>query len=129
MSVNEWPDPTAFTVWPAAPAAFTAATISASSAGWSTASAAHVWLRPQLVHSSVTSAEPKPGLLSAAMAASTPPPAPTASPVQRVQQAYAARAESDYLFSFWTALGWTILTCGLYGFYVIYQLVRRSRDH
>jgi hypothetical protein len=43
--------------------------------------------------------------------------------------AYAARAESDYLFSFWTAFGWTLLTCGIYGFYVLYQLVRRSRDH
>jgi hypothetical protein len=26
-------------------------------------------------------------------------------------------------------LGWTILTCGFYGFYITYQLVRRSRDH
>lgn len=63
------------------------------------------------------------------MAASTPPPAPTANPVDRVRTAYAARAQSDYIFSFWTSLGWTILTCGIYGFYVIYQLVRRSRDH
>src|SRR5947209_2856848 len=55
MSVNEWPDPTAFTVCPAAPAAFTAATSSASPPGWSTASAAQVWLRPQLVHSSLMS--------------------------------------------------------------------------
>ena len=37
--------------------------------------------------------------------------------------------ESDYYFSFWTAFGWTILTCGIYAFYVAYQLVRRSRDH
>jgi len=43
--------------------------------------------------------------------------------------AYAARAESDYLFSFWTAFGWTLLTCGIYGFYVLYHLVKRSRDH
>ena len=49
--------------------------------------------------------------------------------MQRVQQAYASRAQSDYLFSFWTALGWTLLTCGIYGLYVTYQLVRRSRDH
>jgi len=26
-------------------------------------------------------------------------------------------------------LGWTILSCGLYSFYVTYQLMRRSRDH
>ena len=63
------------------------------------------------------------------MASPTQPPVPTASPVERIQRAYAARAQSDYIFSFWTSLGWTILTCGIYGFYVIYQLVRRSRDH
>jgi len=63
------------------------------------------------------------------MASPTQPPVPTATPVERIQRAYAARAESDYLFSFWTALGWTLLTCGIYGFYVTYQLVRRSRDH
>src|SRR5205823_12233017 len=49
MSVKEWPEPTAFTVWPAAAAAFTDATSSASSAGWSTASAAHCWLPPQFL--------------------------------------------------------------------------------
>src|SRR5438270_11761448 len=75
------------------------------------------------------STKPKRGLLSAPMAAATPPPAPSASPVERIQRAYAARAESDYIFAFWTALGWTILTCGIYGFYVVYQLTRRSRDH
>ena len=26
---------------------------------------------------------------------------------------------SDYRFDFWTAFGWTLLTCGFYGFYVI----------
>jgi len=55
-----------------------------------------------------------------------PPAAPAA---ERVRSAYAARAESDYIAKFWTALGWAILTCGIYGLYVIYQLVRRSRDH
>jgi hypothetical protein len=39
------------------------------------------------------------------------------------------RAETDYLFDFWTAFGWILLTCGIYGIYVVYQLVRRSRDH
>src|SRR5438552_8492808 len=39
------------------------------------------------------------------------------------------RAATDYRFDFWTAFGWTILTCGIYGIYVVYQLVRRSRDH
>jgi len=63
------------------------------------------------------------------MTSPTQPPVPTASPVERIQRAYADRAQSDYIFSFWTAFGWTILTCGIYGFYVLYQLVRRSRDH
>jgi hypothetical protein len=61
------------------------------------------------------------------------PPGSTAvavgSPKERVRLAYQSRAESDYIFSFWTAFGWTLLTCGIYGFYVLYQLVRRDRDH
>jgi hypothetical protein len=54
-------------------------------------------------------------------------PAPSAA--DRVRVAWQQRAESDYRFDFWTALGWSILSCGFYGFYVTYQLVRRSRDH
>jgi hypothetical protein len=46
-----------------------------------------------------------------------------------VRAAYLRRHESDYIFDFWTAFGWTILTCGIYMIYVVYQLVRRSRDH
>src|SRR3954449_10655692 len=62
----------------------------------------------------------------------TPPPSqplPTYEPADRVVFATQRRDESDYLFSFWTAFGWTLLTCGIYGFYVVYQLVRRMRDH
>lgn len=47
----------------------------------------------------------------------------------RIRVAWQRRHETDYVFSFWTALGWTILTFGIYWFYVLYQLVRRSRDH
>ena len=43
--------------------------------------------------------------------------------------AWQRRGETDYFFEYWTALGWTILTFGIYGFYVFYQLVRRMRDH
>ncbi|HZR15574.1 MAG TPA: DUF4234 domain-containing protein [Acidimicrobiia bacterium] len=54
----------------------------------------------------------------------------TAAPAkERIRLAYQGRAETDYIFNFWTAFGWTLLTCGIYGFYVLYQLVRRSRDH
>ncbi|MDQ1460139.1 MAG: hypothetical protein QOI08_1623 [Actinomycetota bacterium] len=56
-------------------------------------------------------------------------PAPPRSASDRVRAAWQARAESDYIFDFPTALGWTILTCGFYGIYVVYQLVRRARDH
>jgi hypothetical protein len=55
------------------------------------------------------------------------PLAPSAA--ERVRLAALRRGESDYIFSYWSALGWTILTFGIYGFYVFYQLVRRMRDH
>src|SRR6266702_7636038 len=55
------------------------------------------------------------------------PPAPSAA--ERVRLAAQRRGESDYIFSYWSALGWTILTFGIYGYYVFYQLVRRMRDH
>jgi len=54
-------------------------------------------------------------------------PAPGAA--ERIRIAWQQRPESDYHFEFWTAFGWTLLTCGFYMFYVVYQLVRRSRDH
>ena len=54
---------------------------------------------------------------------------PALSTADRVRLAAQRRGESDYLFSYWSALGWTILTFGIYGFYVFYQLVRRMRDH
>jgi len=46
-----------------------------------------------------------------------------------VRDAWYARTASDYHFDFASALGWTILSCGIYGIYIVYQLVRRSRDH
>ena len=55
------------------------------------------------------------------------PPPPSAA--ERVRLAAQRRGESDYIFSYWSALGWTLLTFGIYGFYVFYQLVRRMRDH
>jgi hypothetical protein len=48
---------------------------------------------------------------------------------ERVRKAVDERAATDYKFGFWSALGWTVLTLGLYSFYVFYQLMRRSRDH
>ena len=43
--------------------------------------------------------------------------------------AWQGRVGSDYIFNYWTALGWTVLTLGVYSLYVFYQLVRRMRDH
>jgi hypothetical protein len=58
--------------------------------------------------------------------APAPPPVPAA---ERVRLAAQRRDETDYIFHYWSALGWTILTLGIYGFYVFYQLIRRMRDH
>jgi hypothetical protein len=58
-----------------------------------------------------------------------PPYVPVAPSTERFRAAWQGRPETDYIFSFWTALGWTILTFGIFGFYVFYQLVRRMRDH
>src|SRR6185437_10191792 len=54
---------------------------------------------------------------------------PAASAADRARWAVQRRGETDYIFSYWSALGWTILTLGIYGYYVLYQLVRRMRDH
>src|ERR1700745_2060114 len=54
---------------------------------------------------------------------------PPSSAAVRVRLAAQRRGESDYIFSYWSALGWTILPLGLYSLYVFYQLVRRMRDH
>lgn len=62
------------------------------------------------------------------MTDSVPPvPLPTAS--ARLQAAVTRRNTTDYIFDFWTALGWTILTCGAYGLYVFYRLFFRSVEH
>jgi hypothetical protein len=66
--------------------------------------------------------------------AGAPPTGPYAGPPtmpasERVRLAWQRRPETDYIFNYWTALGWTILTIGIYGFYVFYQLMRRMKDH
>ncbi len=66
---------------------------------------------------------------AAAAAAAVPAYLPVVAPIDRIRAAYQRRSETDYIFSFWTAFGWTILTCGIFGIYVVYQLVRRSREH
>ena len=74
----------------------------------------------------------QPGEDAAPMAVPGPPqmPAPPQmAAAERVRLAAQRRDETDYIFNYWTALGWTILTLGIYGYYVFYQLVRRMREH
>ena len=73
-----------------------------------------------------TPAATQPGQPALPLAKPGPPPSSAA---VRVRLAAQRRGESDYIFSYWSALGWTILTLGIYGLYVFYQLVRRMRDH
>ena len=59
---------------------------------------------------------PSPGGSSWGTGAAGPP---SVQPIDRLRQAYQRRHESDYIFSFWTALGWSILTLGVFYFYVL----------
>lgn len=57
------------------------------------------------------------------------PAQPVTPPAQRLRMAVTRRADSDYIFSFWTALGWSVLTCGIFGIYVLYKQFQRSVEH
>jgi hypothetical protein len=70
--------------------------------------------------------DPRPAVVPGPPQAPAPPQVPAA---ERVRLAARRRDETDYIFHYWSALGWTILTFSIYGFYVFYQLVRRMRDH
>lgn len=63
------------------------------------------------------------------MATPTMPAMPQLPAAQRVTEACRRRDESDYVCEFWTAFGWTVLTLGVFGYYIFYQLMRRDRDH
>ena len=55
---------------------------------------------------------------------------PAATPVERFRAAYNGRAQTDYYFEgMGMVIFLTIITCGIFGFYVFYQLMRRMRDH
>lgn len=60
---------------------------------------------------------------------SVPPPYAAPPPSERFRLAWQGRYSTDYIFQYWSALGWTILTIGIYSLYVFYQLMRRMRDH
>jgi len=56
--------------------------------------------------------------------------APVLPPAERVRVAWQERARTDYLFvNPWLNVFLVVITCGIYAFYLFYQLVRRSRDH
>lgn len=62
----------------------------------------------------------------------TPPGAvpPAIAPGERVRLAYVDRPNTDYVFEQpGLVIFLTIITCGIYGYYVFYQLMRRMRDH
>jgi hypothetical protein len=51
-------------------------------------------------------------------------------PAERFRMAYGARAQTDYYFEgMGMVIFLTIITCGIFGFYVFYQLMKRMRDH
>src|SRR5262249_58651298 len=57
-------------------------------------------------------------------------PMPATSPVDRFRAAHNARAQTDYYFEgMGMVIFLTIITFGIFGFYVFYQLMRRMRDH
>jgi hypothetical protein len=60
---------------------------------------------------------------------STEAPPRTAPAADRLRLAWQRRHASDYVFHFPSALGWFVLTGGVYGFYALYQLLRRGRAH
>jgi len=75
-------------------------------------------------------APPGPGPTPGGGSAGGPPPLYTpATQADRLRVAWQGRAATDYIFNYWTALGWTLLTLGFYGYYVFYQMFRRMRDH
>jgi hypothetical protein len=55
--------------------------------------------------------------------------APVAPPLEKLRMAYQRRNDTDYIAKFWSALGWGILTLGIFYLYMFYQLIRRMRDH
>ncbi|HEX4493261.1 MAG TPA: hypothetical protein VH914_18810 [Acidimicrobiia bacterium] len=50
-------------------------------------------------------------------------------PADRLRLAWQRRHETDYILRFPSALGWFVITGGGYGFYVLYQLLRRGHAH
>jgi hypothetical protein len=54
---------------------------------------------------------------------------PTVPPIERLHTAYQRRHETDYIANFWSALGWGILTFGIFYLFMYCQLIRRMRDH
>lgn len=69
--------------------------------------------------------------------AQPPEPVPAASwsvpalpPADRLRVAWSDRVRTDYLFvNPWLNVFLMVITCGIFGLYLFYQLVRRSRDH
>lgn len=55
---------------------------------------------------------------------------PALPPADRFRNAWSERTRTDYLFVHpWLNVFLAIITCGIFGLYLFYQLVRRSREH
>jgi len=82
---------------------------------------------PELPSSPPPGTAPPPGAAAPPAGAWSVPALP---PAERVRAAWIERARSDYLFvNPWLNVFLIIITCGIFGLYLFYQLVRRSRDH
>lgn len=78
-------------------------------------------------------ATPEPAVQPAVQPAPVPAAAwsaPAQTPADRLRVAWADRVRADYQFlNPWLNVFLIIITCGIFGLYLFYQLVRRSRDH
>src|SRR5262249_56384640 len=74
----------------------------------------------------------QPGENAAPMAVPGPPqmPAPPQmAAAERVRLAAQRRDRTHYIFNYWTALGVSILTPGIYGHYALFQLLPPQPEH
>ncbi|MFZ4584664.1 MAG: hypothetical protein ACOYNI_05485 [Acidimicrobiia bacterium] len=50
-------------------------------------------------------------------------------PYARIRHTFDQRASTDYIFDYWTALGWSLLTFGVFYIFIVYKLAERSKRH
>lgn len=55
--------------------------------------------------------------------------APARTPSEQIEWAIRERSSAHHVIQVRAAIGWTVVTFGLYAFYLFYELMRRARDH